>query len=86
MSSEMFKGFWQDNMRVRHMDWNDEESRLKGTACLNGCKGPVKNGFDEVVPMLDASETFDVILGSDILYEVRRCSASYADYVQKIFL
>lgn len=68
------------------MDWNDEQSWLKGTACLNGCKESVKDAFGEVVPTLDACETFDVILGSDILYEVRRCSAYHAEYVQEFFL
>ncbi len=58
-------------MRVRHMDWNDDLVRLHGKAKQNSGDGAVKDAEQEIVPDLDVSETFDVVLGSDILYEVR---------------
>ncbi len=57
-------------MRVRHMDWTDELVRLQGEGEPNGERKALREAEGENVPDLDVSETFDVILGSDILYEV----------------
>lgn len=64
----------QDNMRVRHMDWADDFNRLQGKPDSVASKGALRDEAGEVVPDVDASETFDVIIGSDILYEVRHHS------------
>lgn len=58
-------------MRVRHMDWNDDLVRLQGRMEPDGEKKAPRDAEGEIVPEVDVSETFDVILGSDILYEVR---------------
>lgn len=63
--------YWDlDNMRVRYMDWTGDLIRLQGKAEPNGGKKALRGAEGEVVPDMDVSETFDVILGSDILYEM----------------
>ncbi|BDA50707.1 probable protein N-terminal and lysine N-methyltransferase EFM7 at N-terminal half [Coccomyxa sp. Obi] len=72
--------YWDlDNMRVRHMDWNDDLDRLQGKMEPNGEKKALRDAEGEVVPDMDVSETFDVILGSDILYEM-----AHADLVASV--
>ncbi len=58
-------------MRVRHMDWADDLRRLQGRTDAGGSNGVVRDDVGEIVPDVEDSETFDVIIGSDILYEVR---------------
>ena len=69
----------QENMCVRHMDWADDLKRLQGKEVVLGSKGTMRDEVGEIVPEVDASETFDVIIGSDILYEVCHCSAAMAE-------
>lgn len=66
-------------MRVRYLDWNDELQRLHRAAAQPGATASSRGrGLEEdreemaAPPALHAQATFDVILGSDILYEVRK--------------
>ncbi|KAK9917252.1 hypothetical protein WJX75_002356 [Coccomyxa subellipsoidea] len=63
-----------ENMCVRHMDWADDLKRLQGKEVVLGSKGTMRDEVGEIVPEVDASETFDVIIGSDILYEMAHAS------------
>ena len=75
-------------MRVRYMDWNDDLQRLNrrstGEQDANGaCSGDVRGASPErdegqLPPGLGSRESFDVILGSDVLYEV--CQAPVASF------
>ncbi|CAL8465107.1 g4642 [Coccomyxa elongata] len=72
--------YWDlDNMRVRHMDWTDDLVRFQGKAEANGERKTLRDAEGEDVPDLEVSETFDVILGSDILYEM-----AHADLVASV--
>ena len=69
----------QGKVRVRYMDWNNDLQRLHraasqpkpGATASNG-KGLDDREDEAMPPALAAQATFDVILGSDILYEVCR--------------
>ena len=65
----------QGKVCVRYMDWNDELHRLHRAAsqpgaAAGGGKGASDREDGAAPAALDAHATFDVVLGSDILYEV----------------
>ena len=65
-------------MRVRHMDWADDLNRLQGREDVIGSKGTMRDEVGEIMPEMDASETFDATIGSDILYELCHLSVAMA--------
>jgi hypothetical protein len=76
----------QGNMSVRYMDWNDDLQRLSrhdaAAAVSGGVRGasPERYEGQELPPALRAREAFDVVLGSDILYEVLVLDDLYSTY------
>jgi len=62
----------QDAMEVRYMDWGTDLQRLHShsEAALPTVKAPKQPEWLRDTPQIDDSATYDVILGSDVLYEV----------------
>ena len=63
----------QDNMEVRYMNWETDLQRLhsrKGSA-QQLQDSPKQPEWLQDIPQMEDSATFDIILGSDVVYEVR---------------
>ena len=66
----------QDNMEVRYMNWETDLQRLCSykTPAHATKPTPKQPSWIRDIPQIEDSATFDILLGSDVLYEV--CSAA----------
>lgn len=64
--TDLFDGV-QDALHVRCMDWRNELDMVQ-SATIPCTDATVEHPGG--LPILDPRETFDVVLGSDVLYEV----------------
>lgn len=62
----------QGTMEVRYMDWGADLQRLRSHSetALPIVKAPKQPEWLRDTPQMNDSATYDVVLGSDVLYEV----------------